>query len=152
MAPLSVKELIGEVAKRHNVLLGPNDPILVTLTLNELVVGGYVDRVEQALGESLDQLSGAQAQHIEAAREIASSIITRAAEYGAEQIHRAVDDLVGSLRAGLAADVAAARASAEAAEAARADAHKARQGSIYALVAAAVLVALALGLVVGRLI
>jgi hypothetical protein len=33
--------LIGEVAKRHNALLGPNDPILVTLTLNELILEDY---------------------------------------------------------------------------------------------------------------
>lgn len=143
MAALSVQELIGEVAKRHGLLLGPNDPILVTLTLNELIVGGYVDRVQAAIGDTLDQLSGAQAQHIEAAREIASAIVTRAADYGADQIHKAVDDLVAGLRAGLAADVAAAR---EAADQAR----QARMGAIWALVGAAVLLALVVGLLVGK--
>ena len=143
MAQLSVQELIGEVAKRHGVLLGPNDPILVTLTLNELIVGGYVDRVERAVGDTLDQLSGAQAQHIEAAREIASGIVTRAADDGADQIHKAVDDLVSQLRAGLAADVAAAN---EAAKQAR----QARMGAIYALVGAAILLALTIGLVLGK--
>lgn len=143
MAALSVKELIGEVAKRHAVLLGPNDPILVTLTLNELIVAGYVERIESGLLGSLDQLSAAQAQHIEAAREIASGIITRAADYGADQIHQAVDDLVTSLRAGLAADVQAAREAAYRAE-------KARTASTYALIGVAVLLALVIGLLLGR--
>lgn len=145
MAALSVQELIGEVAKRHGLLLGPNDPILVTLTLNELIVAGFVDTVTAAIGDTLDQLSGAQAQHIEAAREIASGIVTRAADYGADQVKRLVDDLAAGLRASLSADVEAARAAA-------AEAQQARKGAMWALVGAAVLVALALGLVLGRLI
>lgn len=145
MAALSVQELIGEVAKRHGVLLGPHDPILVTLTLHELIVGGYVETFDQSLTAALDQLSGAQAQHIEAAREIASGIVTRAAEYGADQVKRTVDDLAAGLRASLAADVSAARAAAE-------QAQQARKGAVLALVGAAVLVALALGVVLGRLI
>lgn len=143
MSSLSPQELIGEVAKRHNVLLGPNDPILVTLTLNELILSGYVDRIEQGLFRSLDHLSGAQAQHIDAAREIASGIITRAADYGADQIHQAVDDLVTSLRAGLAADVQAAREAADRAE-------QARTASTYALIGVAVLLALVIGLLIGK--
>lgn len=144
MAALSVQELIGEVAKRHNVLLGPHDPILVTLTLNELIVAGYVDRINVALADTLDQLSGAQAQHIGAAREIASGIITRAADYGAEQIRIAVDELAAGLRAGMAADVAAAREAAETAQ-------RARSGATWALAGAIAIVALVLGLIAGRL-
>ena len=144
MAPLSVKELIGEVAKRHGVLLGPNDPILVTLTLNELIVGAYVQQLEQALTGALDQLSGAQAQHTEAAREIASGIVTRAAEYGAEQGKRTVDDLAAGLRASLSTDVEAARAAAE-------QAQQARKGAVWALVGAVALLALCLGLLLGRI-
>jgi hypothetical protein len=143
MAALSVQELIGEVAKRHNVLLGPHDPILVTLTLNELIVAGYVDRINVALADTLDQLSGAQAQHIEAAREIASGIITRAADYGADQIRIAVDELAAGLRASLAVDVAAAQEAAS-------QAKQARIGAIWALVAAFALVALAMGLILGK--
>lgn len=145
MAALSVQELIGEVAKRHNVLLGSNDPILVTLTLNELIVAGYVDRINVALVDMLDQLSGAQAQHVEAAREIASSIITQASDYGANQVKSLVDELAATLRASLTADVQAAHAAAE-------QAQQARKGAVLALVGAAVLVALAAGLLLGRLI
>lgn len=143
MASLSVQELIGEVAKRHGLLLGPNDPILVTLTLNELIVAGYVDSITAAIGDTLDQLSGAQAQHIEAAREIASGIVTRAADYGADQVKRLVDDLAAGLRASLSADVEAARAAA-------AEAQQARKGAVWALVGAVALLALCLGLVLGR--
>lgn len=143
MAPFTVKELIGEVARRHGVLLGQDDPILVSLTLNELIVGEYVARMERALVNSLDQLSGAQTQHIEAAREIASEIVTRAAEYGAGQIEVAVDDLVARLRGGMIADVAAAREAAHRAT-------RARDWAMWAVVGAAALLALAIGLLLGR--
>lgn len=143
MVQLSVDALIGEVAKRHNLLLGKNDPILATVTLNELVVAAYVARIEESLKASLDQLSAAQVQHTETAKDIASAIVTRAADYGADQLYKATDDLLANLRAGLAADVAAAREAAK-------QAQQARQCALYVLVAAVVVLALMLGLVIGR--
>lgn len=144
MAKLSIQELIGEVAKRHNVLLGPNDPILVTLTLHELIVGGYVADVSTQLEGQFDQLSGATAQHVQAAKEIAQSLITRSAEYVEGRIRTTGEELANELRAAMIADVAAARKAAL-------EAREARTWSMWFAVLAVGAAALLVGLVLGGL-
>ena len=49
-------ELRKTVAIKHNVLLGPDDPILVTVTLHDLVLGRYVE-VLTAQNEGHQKLS-----------------------------------------------------------------------------------------------
>ena len=45
------------MAKRHNVLITEDDPILVTVTLNELVLAEYLERVHARVQAAEDQIS-----------------------------------------------------------------------------------------------
>ncbi len=83
---MDVKQLITEVAKRHHVMLGPEDPIFVTLTLNELVLSHYIEQVQAALDQAQVQTAAATSQQLETAKETTSKIMTDAAVYLSEQM------------------------------------------------------------------
>ena len=44
-----IHRLIGEVAKRHRIILAPGDPLFVMLTLLELVTGRYLEKADAIL-------------------------------------------------------------------------------------------------------
>lgn len=74
MEQLSTKELVEEVAKRHGIVLDDKDPILVTLTLNELIIENYVKAVEGSI-------SKINARQIEIAKLVGEEIVTKGALY-----------------------------------------------------------------------
>jgi hypothetical protein len=94
--PFDVKELIGEVAKRHHILLSEDDPVLVTLTLNELILTRAILEIEAHIQACKEQASIAAAEHIAASKALAEDIVTAGAAY-----------LVGELRAAVAEATAA---------------------------------------------
>ncbi|WGO96403.1 hypothetical protein QCD61_28310 (plasmid) [Pseudomonas viciae] len=141
---MDVQRLIGEVAKRHNVLVGHNDPILITLTLNELILGEYIETVNLLLVDAQDQVSAGTAQQTEAAKQIASELITGAAAYIAEQMHTAGDQTTAQMLQLLKAETNLARQQATQAE-------KSRKGAFVAAMVAATCAALALGLLIGKM-
>jgi hypothetical protein len=53
---LDVETIIKEVAGSHQVLLTPNDPILVSLSLNRVILGRYVEAIEKSLEEMTQSL------------------------------------------------------------------------------------------------
>jgi len=134
---MDVQRLIGEVARRHNVLLGPDDPILVTLTLNELILTGYLERVQALLEAAQDQTSAGTAQHLVAAQETAARLVSEAGGYVAGQLAEAGAGVQGRLLEAVGRELEAAQAAARAA---------AQAGRI-AIVAALVAVGVACGLV-----
>jgi Transcriptional activator TraM len=143
---MDVQRLIGEVARRHNVLLGPDDPILVTLTLNELILTGYLERVQALLEAAQDQTSAGTAQHLAAAREIAARLVSEAAGYVAGQLTEAGAGIEARLLEAVGRELEAAREAAHGAAQAR------RVAVFAALVATGVTCGLAgvvIGLVVG---
>jgi hypothetical protein len=44
-----IQRLIGEVAKRHKIVMGPQDPALAAITMLELVLGRYLERTDAML-------------------------------------------------------------------------------------------------------
>ncbi len=54
-----------EVARRHKVLLGDNDPILVTATLNELLLRGHLDELQKHLERCQDETTSGLQQLLE---------------------------------------------------------------------------------------
>ena len=72
---MNVQDLIGEVAKRHNVLVDPEDPVFVAVTLNELLLAEHVDNVQAALARAEKVTEVAATQHLETARCTAATII-----------------------------------------------------------------------------
>ncbi|MEB2158960.1 hypothetical protein VDS42_19110 [Xanthomonas campestris pv. campestris] len=83
--PIFLAHIRSVVAERHNVLLSSDDPILVTVTINELVL----ERVLQQMFEKIDQAMNSAnelaltnaASAIEAAKQSAGRLITDAAKY-----------------------------------------------------------------------
>ena len=110
---MDVQRLIGEVAKRHNVLITENDPILVTLTLNELLLAEYLERVHARVQAAEDEISAGVAQSLAASKDIAAQLVTGAAGYVAEQVKAAGASVQAELLEALRREVNAAREAAE---------------------------------------
>ena len=138
-----IEEVIGEVARKHNLLLSPDDPLLVIVTLNEAILRRLIARQTEAIEAAQDQISAGAAQQIETAREVAGLIVTGAADYVAGQVRAAMT----ALKEDLLATVAAQKAEAlHAAQAARQAQRTAWYAAITVLVAIGVLLGVAVGL------
>jgi hypothetical protein len=86
MERAEIERAIGEVARQHNLLLSPDDPLLVTITLNEVILQRIIARQLQAIEAAQDQIAAGTVQQIEAARQIAGIVITGAADYVAGEL------------------------------------------------------------------
>lgn len=83
-------EIRKEVALRHSLLLGADDPILVTITINELVLDRYI---ELANGQRLEQqqaITAAIQAQVEQAKDTAGKIITDSANFVSDQVREAI--------------------------------------------------------------
>jgi hypothetical protein len=101
MNAAELDRLISEVARRHHILIDRNDPILVTVTLNELVLERMVARIEAGAQAARAEIAAGAAQQIEAAKTIASRLITAAAGYADEQFRLAAKSAADDLKAEL---------------------------------------------------
>ncbi len=86
---MKVQDLIGEVAKRHNVLVDPSDPIFVAVTLNELLLAEHVAKVAAALERAENALAMAAGRHLEKTRWTAAALIANSSEALAKQLEAA---------------------------------------------------------------
>ncbi len=89
MEHAEIEEAIGEVARRHNLLLSPDDPLMVLVTLNEMILARMLETQQRALEAALDQISAGAAQQVDAARDVAGVVITGGADYVAGELRRA---------------------------------------------------------------
>lgn len=99
-------EIRKEVAVRHNVLLGKDDPILVTVTVNDLVLSHYAELVNKKATENSRELSLALQQQLQQSKEIGGKVITDAADYVAKQTREAVELALRDAGAGIRQQVA----------------------------------------------
>ncbi len=83
-------EIRKQVAMEHNFLIAKDDPILVSVTLNELVFQRYVDILEEKNLAHRKAIEAALQKGIADAKVTAGSVITQAADYVSEQAHTAV--------------------------------------------------------------
>jgi len=84
-----VQQMIGEVARRHGLALDPDDPVFVTVTLNETAVRRMLAECAallEAAAARMEEVSRAQAAGAKAAGE---SLITAAADYVAAAVRTA---------------------------------------------------------------
>jgi hypothetical protein len=96
--------LIAEVAKRHKILLDPDDPAFALITINEIVLSRAIAIVEgklEAMEQRLAQISETQT---EAAKAIAENIITASTAYVAERLKDAGADLIEKVRTNVVLD------------------------------------------------
>ena len=114
--PMEIERLIGEVAKRHNALLGRDDPIFMVVTLNELIIARALEQVQAAVEASQDQISAGTAQQIATAKTVAASLITSAADYVAGQVRAATADAAQQIQLAAAEELRGARLAAKSAQ------------------------------------
>lgn len=131
-------ELRKEVAIRHNVLIGKEDPILVTVTINELVLSRYLDLASEQYAEANRTLTVSLQQQVEQAKETAGKVITDSATYVAGQVRQAVTAAVADAGAQLRQNIAEAQAASRSTATDRNDAQTAKTGAILAAIVASI--------------
>ena len=90
--------LIGEIAKRHKILLDPDDPAFALITINEIVLSRAIAIVEAKLEAMEQRLTQISEKQTETAKAIGEAIITAGAAYVAERFKDAGADLIGEVR------------------------------------------------------
>lgn len=98
-------ELIAAVAREHGIAIAPDDPVFAVLTMNERVLGAYL---EQALGDAADTHAQWVEQVATARRELKAigPALERAAEQGREAMTKASRDEAAQISVRLAQEVA----------------------------------------------
>lgn len=86
---IDIEELRSAVAAKHGILLHNSDPIFVTVMLNELVLGRYVDVITETYTVHNKALASLMAEHKADAKAIGGKVITDAANHAAETIRLA---------------------------------------------------------------
>jgi hypothetical protein len=89
---LDIEALRAEVLQRHNIALHPDDPIFVTVALNERVLSWYVDQIHQLLEAERDAASAGTVQQLEVAQETAERLITQAGAFIQTQTQQVFED------------------------------------------------------------
>ena len=96
---LEIERLIGEVARRHDLLLSRDDPVLITVTLHELLLERAFSRLQEALIEAEGRAVTLAAAQTEVAGDIASRLITAAAGYVDQEIRAAAKNASAEIAA-----------------------------------------------------
>lgn len=82
-APLDTENIIDEanrvLAKKYKIQ--PGDPVIANLVLNQVILGRYVDEINQTLETQHKRMLKALETEEESARQIASKVITQSADY-----------------------------------------------------------------------
>lgn len=84
-------EIRKEVAIRHNVLLDKDDPVLVTVTLNELILKQYINLLNKQYAAANRDITISLQQHIDQSKKTAGKIITDASNYVSEQVNKSIE-------------------------------------------------------------
>jgi CHASE3 domain sensor protein len=86
---MNVQDLIGEVAKRHNVLVDPQDPVFVAVTLNELLLAEHVQKLQTALERAEKAAALASSRHLEVTRRTAADLLGDSGRHVSDQVRAA---------------------------------------------------------------
>ncbi len=90
--------LIAEIAKRHKILLDPDDPAFALITINEIVLSRAIAIIEGKLTGMEQRLAQISEKQTEAAKTIGEAIVTGGAAYVAERLKDAGTDLIEKVR------------------------------------------------------
>jgi len=91
---IDIDEIRKHVAIKHNVLIGKDDPVLVTVTINELVLSHYLDLVNKRNESGHKELILALHKQQEQSKDVASRMITEAAKYVSNEVRSTFDDVI----------------------------------------------------------
>jgi hypothetical protein len=84
-----IEQLIGEVAQKHGLLLSRDDPVLVSVTLNEQILSHALGRLQGSLDTAKQEIGELSAKQTEAAKIIAEQLITQGMEGSTDADHAA---------------------------------------------------------------
>jgi Transcriptional activator TraM len=97
VAGLDREAIIAEVARRHGILLGPEDPILATVAIHEVVLGEYIRQVEEAVTRATEEFEGATHRALEGSKTIARDVLGQTIRQGCEELQKAAQPMVEEL-------------------------------------------------------
>lgn len=86
-------EIRKEVALRHGIVLGVDDPILVTVTINELVLARIIEVADEQQRRSAEDLARQVRDQVAEATELSSRVIMNSAQQAAAHIQHVADDV-----------------------------------------------------------
>ena len=98
------KRLIGEIAKRHKMVVAHDDPVFVFLTLLELVASRHLEKSDGLLQTRGEALLDALERAAGAAKTTGEQLITAAADYVAKQTRSSMSEFSEALTRGAAAE------------------------------------------------
>ncbi|MCZ2135868.1 MAG: hypothetical protein LC098_10650 [Burkholderiales bacterium] len=132
MQPIDVESIRLEVARRHGVMLGKDDPILAFVTVNELVLEAFLARAREASDELERRGAALMAQEVAAVKATAEKMIGGAASFFTQEVRKAADAAETSVSSSIERRVAQAVAAADRAESVKRPAYVAAAAAIAA--------------------
>lgn len=94
-AQIDLQQLIGEVARRHGIVLHADDAVFAIVTINELVLKSTVREAMKAMTATLDRFDAS----IERAENRAGEMLGKRVLESADQVGRAVEAQLASREA-----------------------------------------------------
>jgi CHASE3 domain sensor protein len=103
---------LREALRKQGIHVHEGDPVLELGAVCELAVADTVKAIDGLNKTAADRITAAAAQHIEAARQSASALITEAGRWSAEQLREAAGEISASILKELRPEVMRAEAAA----------------------------------------
>jgi actin-like ATPase involved in cell morphogenesis len=85
------EKIIQEVAKKHHVLLGPDDPVLVTVTIHEEIFKQHVSELKKAVNSTSESMEEISFQYQEQSKKLAQTVVGAAVNDVAERVRKEAD-------------------------------------------------------------
>lgn len=117
MPPVDIDYIRLEVARRHGVMVGKDDPIVTFVTVNELVLEGLLAQTREASDELERRGAALMAQEVATVKATAERMIGGAASFFTQEVRKAADGAATSVSDSIERRVAQAIAAAERSEA-----------------------------------
>ncbi|MGO9485042.1 MAG: hypothetical protein ACLPX9_10735 [Rhodomicrobium sp.] len=93
-----VDRILGEVARRHRIIVSPGDPMVVVLTMFELVLGRYLQQADAILQGQRVAMTGTLERATLTAKTLAESLVTGAADYHVKTTRAAAESAAADIR------------------------------------------------------
>ena len=84
-------KIIADIAAKHKLRLDEDDPILVTLSLNEVILEHATSQIEDLLTKNQADIQTAQKKHINALQAHSETLVNKASDYLSETLNDACD-------------------------------------------------------------
>lgn len=98
---MDIETLIQTVAKKHQLLLDKDDPIFVTVTLNELMLGQYLEQLQTALAQSQAKIEANSQAHLQTCRQVASTLVTQTSQFVTQNVKQEMQAITQTVLADL---------------------------------------------------